>query len=340
MQPLLHWCRRPNRAATSLSLMGLLNTCYCLGPPQQSGALTVWPILGPDQDPHIVGPLTGLKVSRVAGYGHLELVNPAAQGIAIVPLHLGYIQDGAQNHALCRSALLAPGQKLMFHDACCVQASQGGYLKEQQQWFFILPLPIRSAALSLRGQQNYGKLWQAIGQLNQTLDLPQRGHLEPILSRKRAWLTQYQSRFELLPQQQGALFFLRDRLVGLEIAPSAAFFQDIWMPLICFCYGVAAMAVEHKWPVKRTPMPLTAPSLSGIKEHLLARRQEILLQIRAWLTQTPDETFAAQEEERFLNLSLQTLTGSHFTGQTINNGERLIYASIIAKPDYVLTPST
>ena len=66
---------------------------------------------------------------------------------------LGYIQDKAQNHALCRSAFIAAGQKLMFEDACCVQASQGGDLEEHEQWFFILPLQLREKALQLRGEE-------------------------------------------------------------------------------------------------------------------------------------------------------------------------------------------
>jgi hypothetical protein len=82
--------------------------------------------------------------------------------VAIVPLHIGYVQDAAQNQALCRSGFIGAGQTVMYEDAACVQESQGGYLKGQEQWFFVLPLPLRARALELRGHRGFGKLWKDI----------------------------------------------------------------------------------------------------------------------------------------------------------------------------------
>jgi hypothetical protein len=265
----------------------------------------------------------------------MELSNPAETGIAIIPLHMGYIQDRAQNHALCRSAFIAAGQKLMFEDACCVQAAQGGYLEGRDQWFFILPLPLREEALELRGKEDYSKLWDAISRLNEQFGLPNRGHLEQILSRKRAFLTQYQSRLELLPHQTGAVFFIGDKLAGVEIAPSAAYFQELWMPLVCFCYGVAAMYQEKDLEVNKPLVPFSASNLKELREQLNQSRLERQEQVRNWLAQTPAEQFGIEEEERFLSLRLQTLTGKNFAGQFVEEEGRLLYASLFAKPGYL-----
>ncbi|MGB3638392.1 MAG: hypothetical protein WBA39_12580 [Rivularia sp. (in: cyanobacteria)] len=59
-------------------------------------------------------------------------------------------------------------------------------LEEREQWFFILPLFLREEALKLQGQKSYSKLWNAISKLNQRFGLQNRGHLEQILSGKRA----------------------------------------------------------------------------------------------------------------------------------------------------------
>ncbi len=308
---------------------------YRFGMPQQSGTLTVLPVFGSDNDGRFVAPLSGLKLSQVRGYGNMELSNPAETGIAIVPLHMGYIQDRAQNHALCRSAFIAASQKLMFEDACCVQAAQGGYLEGREQWFFILPLPLREEALELRGKEGYSKLWDAISRLNEQFALPNRGHLEQILSRKRAFLTQYQSRLELLPQQTGAVFFIGDKLAGVEIAPSAAYFQELWMPLVCFCYGVAAMYQEKDLEVNKPLVPFSASNLKELKEQLNQSRLERQEQVRNWLAQTPAEQFGIEEEERFLSLRLQTVTGKNFAGQFVEEEGRLLYASLFAKPGYL-----
>ncbi len=316
---------------------------YRFGMPQQSGTMTVLPVFGPDIQGKFVGPLSGLKLSQVRGYGNMELFNPSENGIAIVPLHMGYIQDKAQNHALCRSAFIAAGQKLMFEDACCVQASQGGYLEEREQWFFILPLQLREKALQLRGEEDYSKLWNEIEIVNQQFGLPSRGHLEQILSRKRAYLTQYQSRLELLPQQIGALFFIEDKLAGVEISPSSAYFQELWMPLVCFCYGVAAMYQEKDVEVQKPLIPLCASNLQDLREQLNQSRLERQEQVRNWLAETPAQQFEIKEEERFLSLRLQTVTGNNFAGQFVEEEGRLVYASLFAKPGYLnpksLTPS-
>lgn len=310
---------------------------YQFGIPQQSGSLTVVPIFGNDRQGKFTSPLTGLKLSRVAGYGNVELANPAETGVAIVPLHIGYIQDQAQNHALCRSAFIAAGQKLMFEDACCVQESQGGYLEGRDQWFFILPVQLRSQALELRGQKSYSKLWDAISVLSQNFGLPNRGHLEQIITRKRAFLTQYQSRLELLPGQTGALFFLGDKLAGIEIAPSAIYFQEMWMPLVCFCYGTAGMYLEQKEAIQQENIPLAFPvgSLQKLRQKLEKNRLNLQKQVLKNLENTPQEKFKLKEEERFLNFRLQTAEGNNFAGQFVEEDGQVVYASLFAKPKYL-----
>ncbi|HAZ48786.1 MAG TPA: hypothetical protein DDW76_09700 [Cyanobacteria bacterium UBA11369] len=309
------------------------------GIPQQSGLLTVVPIFGQDLDGKYTGPLSGLKLNRVAGYGNVELTNPGQTGVAIVPLHIGYIQDGAQNHALCRSVFIAAGQKLMFDDACCVQQSQGGYLEGREQWFFILPVQLRWEALKLRQKKDYSKLWNAISNLNQQFALPSRGHLEQIITRQRAFLTQYQSRLELLSGQIGALFFLGDKLAGLEIAPTAAYFQEMWMPLVCFCYGTAAMYLEQKAGSlgEQSPVTFAASSLLQLRSQLQESRHRLQSKVTSQLANTPAEQFNVQEEERFCELRLKTALGNNFAGQFVEEKGRVVYASIFAKPEYLFS---
>jgi hypothetical protein len=301
-----------------------------------SGAMTVVPVFGPDSNGRFVGPLSGLKLSQVRGYGNMELTNPASSGVAIVPLHMGYIQDGAQNHALCRSAFIAAGQKRMFDDACCVQAAQGGYLEGREQWFFILPVQLRNEALERRGQAGYSKIWDAISRLNQEFGLSGRGHLEQIISRSRARLTQYRSLFELMPQQTGALFFIKEKLAGVEIAPSASYFQEMWMPLVCFAYGVAAMHVETQEHANGDEVePFAAHTLPELREQLRISRQERQEEVRDWLARTPAEQFKLQEEERYVDLKLHTVAGLNFAGQVVEEDGKLLYASLFAKPEYL-----
>src|SRR5262249_16373520 len=182
-------------------------------------------------------------------------------------------------------------------DACCVQAAQSGYLEGREQWFFVLPLGLREAALGLRGTKNYSKLWKEIEGLNARVGLPHRGHLEQIISRQRAALNPYQSRLELLTGQIGAVFFLGESPVGIEIAPTAAYFGEVGMALVCFCYGVAALYAERR--DKRdpaSPLPFEVKSLAEVRTQLARSRRERQEQALHWLNDLPAEQYAVTEE--------------------------------------------
>ncbi|GAA2593733.1 DUF6569 family protein [Actinomadura fulvescens] len=302
---------------------------YRLGAPQRAGALTMIPITGPAY-PGIVPPRSGLKLTQVAGYGRVELRNGSAHGVAIVPLHIGYIQDAAQNHALCRSAFLAPGAAVMFEDACCVQESQGGYLTERDQWFFVLPVELRARALELRGVEGYSKLWHDIAELNRRYGLPRRGHLEQVLSRKRAVLTQFQSRLEPQPGQLGALFFIGGRFAGLELAPDPVYFAEVWMALVCFAYGAAAWHAEPP-PAAGDAAPYDAADLTSLRAELVRDRAARTAEAAGWVAAVPAGDARLQEEERYLGLRLSTVTGAALAGQVVTDGGRPVYASLFAR---------
>src|ERR1041384_5428821 len=151
----------------TLQFFGEKLSGYHVGSVQRSGVMSVLPLFGPDHGAQFASPLSGLKLAGVKGYGNITLESSAERGVAIVPLHIGYIQDQAQNHALCRSGFIGSGQKVLFEDACCVQQAQGGYLESKEQWFFILPLELREEALKLRGLKSYSKLWGGISRLNE-----------------------------------------------------------------------------------------------------------------------------------------------------------------------------
>jgi hypothetical protein len=320
-----------DRVELNLQSLGLPALPECrMGELQRSGAMAVLPLFGPRAAGDYALPLSGLKLAAVRGYGNLEIESSAASGVAIVPLHMGYIQDNAQNHALCRSAFLGAGQKLMFRDACCVQQAQGGYLTERRQWFFVLPLPLRAEALALRGQENFGKLWPAIARLNGRFRMDQRGHLEQVVSRKRAYLTQYASRFELLPGQTGALFFVEGRLVGLELGPSPEYFEEVWTPLVCFCYGSLAMLAETVEARAEDRKTLPGESLDALRRALRAEREDARRELFHEIATLPAGPFTIAEEERYLSLGLFTVASDRFVGQIVKDGDEVVYASVVS----------
>lgn len=307
---------------------------YHFGDPQQSGAMTVLPILGRDEPERFTPPGSGLKLIGVHGYGNIEMKNNL-ESICIIPLHIGYIQDRAQNHALCRSAFIGADQKIMVKDACCVQAGQGGFLKEAEQWFFILPLQLREEALRLRGKEQYSKLWPAITNLNRLFGYEDRGHLEEIISRQKPYLNQFQNRFELIPGQTGAIFFLRGKMAGIEIAPDSAYFADVWKALVCFCYGTASMFEEKiSGKTETIKPPIAGGDIKEIRKNLIEERAALKQTLIEIIGKTPAEQLKSTEEERYIDLRLNTVESDNYTGQVVMDAKTLIYASIFIRNQY------
>jgi hypothetical protein len=307
-----------------------------IGQPQSSGALSVLPLFGHDHEGY-APPMTGLKISKVEGYGNLELKNDGG-GLAIVPLHIGYIQSGAQNHAMCRAALLGEGQQTMFNDACCVQAAEGGYLEGREQWFFVLPVELREKALKLRGVEGFSKLWDDISDLNARYEVRNRGHLDEIIVEKRPYLTQLQSRFEVLDGQTGALFFADETLVGLEVAPNAAYYAELHPALVCFAYGALAMHRERDVfgdgdgeSQSEAGSPLAGETLEQIEQSLRGERQARSQRLLSAIEAVGPQEFSLQQEESYLDHTLSTAEGKDFTGQIVKRADSLVYASVFAR---------
>jgi hypothetical protein len=322
----------------ALQLFGEKLSGYHAGSVQRSGPISVLPLFGPDHGAAYASPLSGLKLAGVKGYGNVTLENAGARGVAIVPLHIGYIQDQAQNHALCRSTFIGSGQKLLIEDACCVQQTQGGFLESKEQWFFILPLELRADALKLRGQKSYSKLWGAIAKLCEAFGMESKGHLEQIVCRERSFLTQYANRFELLPQQTGAAFFYHEKLVGVELTPSPTYFAELWTALVCFCYGPWAMRQERKAEV--APKEIQAASvahalpgktLAELRSALVKNHQESQQKLWNVLTNYTKEKANLVEEERYLTQKLYSLDSKSFLGQLVQKDGATVYASIFAR---------
>ncbi|MBC8136950.1 MAG: hypothetical protein H8F28_13790 [Fibrella sp.] len=306
-----------------------------IGQAQTSGTMTVVPIFGA-QHTGFAAPGAGVRLKQVHTYGDVELECPGdAEGLAIVPLHMGFVQHGAQNHALCGSALIEPGKSVRFKDARCVQAAQGGLLEGRDQWFFVLPLGLRVAALDQIGHNGYNQLWGAIEELNASFGLPKRGHLEQILTKQRAVLTQFRSRFECMDGQTGALFFVGDRLAGVEIAPSSVYFRDIWMPLAAFAYGVAAHGIERSGAkgLYGTGEPFTAiASLADLRDALRdarAEREDTLATIisasSAGLAGAKRTAVARHGKTA---TTLETVKASGFAGQVVKRDGEPVYVSL------------
>ena len=301
------------------------------GAPQLAGGVGMVPLFGsPTAGAEHAPPETALSLTNVRTYGTMTLRNQASRP-TIVPLHMGYLQKGAQNHAMCRSWVLNANAEHTFDDACCIQAAQGGFIKDADDRFIVLPQPLRKRAFELRGQNSYGKLWTDIGRFNGSVGLKNRGHLDELKQHRQPELLRAAHQLEAVRDQTGALFFRGTEMVGIEIAPNPAFWAELHRPLVMYCYGPLKLSARNS--DERLGPRLTADGLEGL-DHLWARLQAVEEARRVWAREAcqrlQDVRLPTHAVDRPAGHAIVDVTDGPFHGQVILRGDEPIYASLTA----------
>jgi hypothetical protein len=276
-------------------------------------------------------PATALRLTEVTNYGQMILENQSKLP-TIVPLHLGYFQNAAQNHAMCVSAILDAGESREFKDACCIQAAQGGYIAEADERFIVLPQPLRAKALALRGEENYSKLWGDITNFNREVGLKERGHLDELKRAYQPELLQTVYHLEPYPNQTGAIFLSNNTVVGIEIAPDAEFWQELHTPLVMYCYAPLRLIHKIKGIEPFQADTLEIDKLKDLEDlslawsELEARREE---RIDKLMQQIQDLTIVKRAvEESKDNNQLVTIEMEDFVGQMVVRDSKVVYVSL------------
>jgi hypothetical protein len=318
--------------AANHDLSGLL-AGLSAGEAQSWGLLTLVPLLPVEpafNREQFVAPLQHLHLVRVHTYGTLELHNTASTGLLIAPMHIGFFQSGAQNHATSRVMLLNADEKLVANDCFCIQASQGGYLAEAQQRFIVLPLGLRRAALASRKEQGFSRLWGEIGTFNKRYGITHGGHLERFLRPNFPRLLPLRHAFEALPGQVGAAYFVAGRLLGVEVMPNTACWSDMGPILTMYCYGAAALQAErHEMRPARARLNLNAlTSLDDLAQRLTQARQ---YDTTMWLQALEDfaqSSWQHTPEERKQHLQITHLATQEWAGQSVQLDQQTVYLSV------------
>ncbi len=305
---------------------------------QSVGYMQVIPLCSKLQDERFAAP-DALDASTVS-YGSVVFNNISDEPV-IVPSHLTYVvKQRAQDHALCGASVLKSRERRRYDRAACVEQTQGGYIARGKHSFAILPFPLREAALAKRRDKSYSKLWKDISVFNSAMGLPRgSGHLKAFLSHFEKELDQFVAEFENVARQVGAIMLVNGRVVGIERTPSTAYWQKMWQPLVRECYGALALKYTRDCPrpvITRRPMDVDGVStLANLRAALNSANAREDGQVKAIIRKLVDEDFSVEVEEAVLDFKVETLKHRQFTGQTICEGTRVLYASFVATKDWV-----
>jgi len=294
--------------------------------------LSLFPVAPADRQ-QFVAPLRHLKLAGVRTYGTVQVHSEAERGLLVAPMHIGFFQRGAQNHATSRTLILEAGETLVADDCFCIQQAQGGYLQEAEQRFLMLPLGLRRRALEVRGQQGFGRLWDHIDQFTRQHGVARGGHLERFLRPYFRRLQPFRHGLETMPGQVGAAYFIAGRLAGVEAAPNPAYWQDLAPILAIYGYAPAAVRAQERGLVEaRRPLPLDGlTDLDDLAGRLAAARHRQQDQLAGQVRQEiePVGRDWPTDEVRH-GLRVQTLLAERWAGQSVREKDGLVYLSLFA----------
>jgi len=301
---------------------------------QSAGYMQVIPLVSDLSDPRFVSPVESDTEIFTTNYGTLGFRNRSDQ-LLIVPCHAGYVvKQAAQDHAMAHVGVVRSESERSFDTAMCIQQSQGGYIRRGAYRMLILPYALRERALEVRKARSYNKLWDAISAFNSEMGVQAAGHLEFFLKRFQKELDEFVAEFECVPQQIGAIILVDDEVVGIERAPSHAYWKSIWPCLIRECYGSYAIrvaqlkGVETVAPAACSPLPDDIGSLDELETIIADLAHQADERARELVRELLDEPLDLTREETTEGLVTETIRQGRFTGQLVRDGERIVYASL------------
>jgi hypothetical protein len=305
-----------------------------LGPMQSVGRMQVIPVLGAD-DETFAPP--ELEVAT-QGYGTVLLRN-VSDLPTIVPPGAGWVvEHKAQDHALGGGSLLRPQEHKVVTTAMCIQQSQGGYIPSAKHRLSILPAALRPFALSVRKVVGYSKLWEELTKLNTAHGLTHAGgSLVAYLKSFGKQLDEFVAEFELVPRQLGAIVLVSGEIVGIERAPSAAYFASVWNPLVRLCYGSLALSANRgdgdAPPVTRLPLRITDSSLEGIRAALLqVESSEAALAVDLVESLSALRLESGEDDDEVLDrIALRTVANELWAGQVVTVDSAVVYGSLTTR---------
>ncbi len=301
---------------------------------QSVGYMQVIPLLSDLSDGRFVSPPQVNAGVSTSDYGTISFENPQA-AMLIVPCHTGYVvKEAAQDHAMAHAGLVK--RRRSFDTAMCIQQTQGGLIESGIYQMMILPFALREPALNVRTEKNYDKLWGAIGTFNAQMGIQGASHLEFFLRQFQKELDQFVAEFECVPGQVGAIVLVDEQVVGIERAPSHAYWESVWPCLIRECYGSLALQVSRLKgetpppPSTRIPLPEEIPSLEELADAVEQIAEEEDRRTKDAVRELLEEELTLTVDDDLGGITVETVTPARFVGQVICDGERVVYASILA----------
>jgi hypothetical protein len=246
-------------------------------------------------DDRFANPLTSLTSSN-SQYGQISFSNKENKDV-ILPTQMAVItKQVAQNHGMIKAGYVPSKANVTYHDAGCVQGSQGGYFNGTQE-FRMIPVSMREMLFDSIGKANgYSRIYPAIEKLGRDTNSGAGNYLNVYFDKYDKKLDQFIAHFERPKNLIGIIVLIDGEIVAIDKFPSFTYAEQVWDLIIRDCYGSLAIISElqHKTAVnefsqtyeelkksnRTSVVDLLEKSLKKTKERMTAnvydRIQEVL----------------------------------------------------------------
>ena len=194
-------------------------------------------------DTRFANPLTSL----VAGnqfYGQISFTNKENKEV-ILPTQVAVItKQAAQNHGMIKAGYIPEKANVTYHDAGCVQGSQGGYFRGTQE-FRMIPVSMREMLFDSIGKSgSYNRIYPAIEKLGRDTQSGAGNYLNIYFEKYDKKLDQFIAHFERPKNLIGIIVLIDGEIVAVDKFPSFTYAEQVWNLMIRDCYGSLAIISE------------------------------------------------------------------------------------------------
>lgn len=196
-------------------------------------------------DTRFANPLTALTAGNQS-YGEINFKNNENKEV-ILPTQMAVMtKQSAQNHAMIKGGYIDKNASVTYHDAGCVQGSEGGHFRGTSE-FRMIPVVIREMLFDSIGKAGgYSRTYPAIRKLGQDTESNTGDYLDKYFNKYDKKLEQFIAHFERPRNLIGIIVLIDGEIVAIDKFPSFTYTEQVWDLMIRDCYGALAIISELK----------------------------------------------------------------------------------------------
>jgi len=196
-------------------------------------------------DNRFANPLTSLTSSN-SSYGQISFTNKENKEV-ILPAQMAIMtKQQAQNHGMVKAGYIPSKASTTYHDAGCVQGSQGGHFRGTSEYRMI-PVTMREMLWDAVGKTSgHGNIYPAIDKLGRDTQSDAGSYLDKYFNKYDKKLEQFIAHFERPRNLIGIIILIDGEIVAVDKFPSFTYAEQVWDIMIRDCYGALAIISELK----------------------------------------------------------------------------------------------